>query len=297
MKNIAPTLAKFNTPDENDIALQDELKRQQVRAGMSPKELMDEQKQFRKDAGVKENFTDKLRKTFTDQLDNMANESKEQQKLREAQAWAIFGSTPGPLLKVGLQAMGSYISDTIEDTKQRKKAMNDLNKSIFELDHADYLESAGMAKEAMAERKASFDKVMDIRTKLAVQKERGRERELTAVTSAATEGAKIKGGIQEARIRSAGSGAGSDLKQGQQDRLTEQAIDKVIKDKTKDLQKNLDDLLRMPSKAQEKYADTIQGLKDRIRDTEAEVRSRYKKEGASSSSASTPKVIDWKDLK
>jgi len=123
MKNIAPTLSKFNKPDENDVALQEELNRQQTRAGMSPKELMAEQQQFRKEAGVPENFTNKLRKTFTDQLDNMANESKEQQKLREAQAWAIFGSTPGPLLKVGLQAMGSYISDTIEDTKQRKKAI------------------------------------------------------------------------------------------------------------------------------------------------------------------------------
>jgi hypothetical protein len=212
MKNIAPTLAKFNQPDENDKALQEELGRQQTRAGLSPKELMAEQQQFRKEAGVPENFTNKLRKTFTDQLDNMANESKEQQKLREAQAWAIFGSTPGPLLKVGLQAMSSYISDTIEDTKQRKKAMNDLNKSIFELDHADYLESAGMAKEAMAERKSSFDKIMDIRTKLAAQKERGRERELQAVTEASTKAAQVKGGIQEARIRSAGTGGGSDFK-------------------------------------------------------------------------------------
>lgn len=211
MKNIAPTLAKFNTPDENDIALQDELKRQQVRAGMSPKELMDEQKQFRKDAGVKENFTDKLRKTFTDQLDNMANESKEQQKLREAQAWAIFGSTPGPLLKVGLQAMGSYINDTIEDTKQRKKMMNELNKSIFELDHADYLESAGMAKEGLADRKSSLERVMALRAQLAGQREKGRERELAAVTEASTKAAQVKGGIQEARIRSAGSG-GNDFK-------------------------------------------------------------------------------------
>jgi hypothetical protein len=212
MKNIAPTLAKFNQPDENDVALQEELKRQQVRAGMSPKELMDEQRQFRKEAGVPENFTNKLRKTFTEQLDNMANETKEQQKLREAQAWAIFGSTPGPLLKVGLQAMGSYISDTIEDTKQRKKMMNELNKSIFELDHADYLESVGMAKEGLAERKSSLNGVMEIRAKLAAQRERGRERELTAVTSAATKAAEVAGDIKEARIRSAGTGGGSDFK-------------------------------------------------------------------------------------
>jgi hypothetical protein len=287
MKNIAPTLAKFNQPDENDKALQEELGRQQTRAGLSPKELMAEQQQFRKEAGVPENFTNKLRKTFTDQLDNMANESKEQQKLREAQAWAIFGSTPGPLLKVGLQAMSSYISDTIEDTKQRKKAMNDLNKSIFELDHADYLESAGMAKEAMAERKSSFDKIMDIRTKLAAQKERGRERELTAVTSAATKAADVAGEVKVAKIRSAETGGGSSLKQGQQDRLTEQAIDKVIKDKTKDLQYDLNMFLKMSPKLQEKNADKIQGLKDRIRDVETEVRSRYKREGASSGNTAT----------
>jgi hypothetical protein len=286
MKNIAPTLAKFNTPDENDLALQEELKRQQVRAGLSPKELINEQKQFRKDAGVPENFTDKLRKTFTEQLDNVSKESEEQQKLRKAQAWAIFGSTPGPLLKVGLQSLSGYIESEIEDTKQRKKLINELNKSIFELDHADYLESAGIADKALAERKSSFDKVMDIRTKLAAQKERGRERELTAVTEASTKAAQVKGGIQEARIRSAGTG-GNEFKQGKEDRLTEQAIDKVIKDKTKDLQEDLNRYLQMSPKIQEKNADKIQSLKDRIRDTEAEVRSRYKKEGASSGSTTT----------
>jgi hypothetical protein len=286
MKNIAPTLAKFNQPDENDKALQEELGRQQTRAGLSPKELMAEQQQFRKEAGVPENFTNKLRKTFTDQLDNMANESKEQQKLREAQAWAIFGSTPGPLLKVGLQAMSSYISDTIEDTKQRKKAMNDLNKSIFELDHADYLESAGMAKEAMAERKSSFDKIMDIRTKLAAQKERGRERELQAVTEASTKAAQVKGGIQEARIRSAGTGGGNEFKQNKEDRLTEAQVDKVFKDETKDMQERLN-RFKQTEKTREKYAKEIVELEGRIKDKRREIESRYKREGASSGSTAT----------
>jgi hypothetical protein len=242
---------------------------------------MDEQRQFRKEAGVPENFTNKLRKTFTEQLDNMANETKEQQKLREAQAWAIFGSTPGPLLKVGLQAMSSYISDTIEDTKQRKKAMNDLNKSIFELDHADYLESAGMAKEAMAERKSSFDKIMDIRTKLAAQKERGRERELQAVTEASTKAAQVKGGIQEARIRSAGTGGGNEFKQNKEDRLTEAQVDKVFKDETKDMQERLN-RFKQTEKTREKYANEIVELEGRIKDQRREIETRYKKEGASS---------------
>jgi hypothetical protein len=87
--------------------------------------------------------------------------------MRQAQAWAIFGSTPGPLLKVGLQALNGYIDDTIADEAKRKKMKNELRKSLYELDRASYLESAGMVKEAREHSRQSFDAVMNLRNQIS----------------------------------------------------------------------------------------------------------------------------------
>jgi hypothetical protein len=147
-ERVAPALAEVNKVGEDEqqlIGLQKELIAKTKR---SDADFIEEQKAKEKAAGVKTDFIGKLRATYTKQLDAMAEEADDQKYLRRAQAWAVFGSTPGPLLKVGLQAMSSYINDTMEDTKARKKAMNELNKAIYDVDHSEYLVNAGRMEKA-----------------------------------------------------------------------------------------------------------------------------------------------------
>jgi hypothetical protein len=124
-------------------------------------------RQTNKDLGIKDEHTKKLRDSFEQQIAASAEESKEEAKLRKAQAWAVFGSTPGPLLKVGLQALSGYIDDKIADESKRKKMQNELKKSLYELDRSSYLESVGMAKEAREHHKQAFDTVNNLRDKIA----------------------------------------------------------------------------------------------------------------------------------
>lgn len=124
-------------------------------------------RQTNKDLGIKDEHTKKLRDSFEQQIASSAEESKEEAKLRKAQAWAVFGSTPGPLLKVGLQALSGYIDDKIADESKRKKMQNELKKSLYELDRSSYLESVGMAKEAREHHLTAFNTVNNLRDKIA----------------------------------------------------------------------------------------------------------------------------------
>ena len=196
-KDTAPAIAEALKEDESEAALRSSLKREMETVNKTPQDLVNEQKEFNTAAGVPTEVTKKLREVYTKNLDNMASETEEQRNLRKAQAWAIFGSTPGPILKVGLQAMQGYIESEIEDTKQRKKMINELHKSLFELDQADYLEKSGIAKGAMERREKAWNRVDGINEKLAGVAQRNKE----AVLGATTEGAK---GAMQARSHIAG---------------------------------------------------------------------------------------------
>jgi hypothetical protein len=196
-KDTAPAIAEALKEDESEVGLRSSLKREMEAVNKSPEDLVGEQKAFNTAAGVPTEITKKLREVYTKNLENMASETEEQRNQRKAQAWAIFGSTPGPLLKVGLQAMQGYIESDIEDTKQRKKMVNELHKALFELDQADYLEKSGISKGAMERREKAWTRTDSINEKLAMIAERKRE----AVLSATTEGAK---GAMQARSHVAG---------------------------------------------------------------------------------------------
>jgi hypothetical protein len=124
-------------------------------------------RQTNKDLGIEDKHTKALRDSFEQQIAASLEESKEEAKLRKAQAWAVFGSTPGPLLKVGLQALSGYIDDKIADEAKRKKMQSELKKSLYELDRSSYLESVGMAKEAREHHLTAFKTVNDLRDKIA----------------------------------------------------------------------------------------------------------------------------------
>ncbi len=200
-KRMASALAEARKPDsyESDLAAAREEALKGVKK--TDAQLIQEEKDKQTAAGVKTDFMANLKKTYTKQLDAMSEEAEDQKYLRRAQAWAIFGSTPGPLLKVGLQAMGSYINDTMEDTKARKKAMNELNKAIYDVDHAEYLHSVGLMDKANATKADAYKRVDGLNDKLATLRQRQREAELGTATEGAKAAMQSEARIAEEKIR------------------------------------------------------------------------------------------------
>lgn len=236
-RDIAPAIDAANKEDESEVMLRDSLKREMGEANKTPEDLVKEQKDFNTAAGVPTNLTTKLRDTYTKQLDNMASETENDRAMRRAQAWAIFGSTPGPILKVGLQALQGYIDTEIEDNKQRKKMTNELNKSIFELDQADYLEKAGIAKGGMERREKSWGRIESINEKLAGIAQRRKEAVLGATTRGAEADVQGKYGIEREKIQAASRAASDQKMLNRQDEADKKRADMHTKAARAELQK------------------------------------------------------------
>ena len=236
-KDIAPAITEALKEDESEVMLRNSLKREMEVANKSPEDLVFEQKEFNKAAGVPTDLTKKLREVYTKQLDNMASETDNDRAMRRAQAWAIFGSTPGPILKVGLQALQGYIDTEIEDNKQRKKMTNELNKSLFELDQADYLEKAGIAKGGMERREKAWGRIESINEKLATVNQR-KKSDILAVTARGAE-ADVTGkyGVEREKIQAASRAASDKNMLNRQDEADKRRADMHTKAARQELQK------------------------------------------------------------
>jgi parvulin-like peptidyl-prolyl isomerase len=67
---------------------------------------------------------------------NMADEKQRQKYMRLAEFFASWGSTPGPTLVAGLNAMQKTLPNIMADEKDQKKARKEIDKSIADLDNA-----------------------------------------------------------------------------------------------------------------------------------------------------------------
>tara|TARA_R110000868_G_scaffold113068_5_gene303831 strand:- start:275 stop:4054 length:3780 start_codon:yes stop_codon:yes gene_type:complete len=81
---------------------------------------------------------------------NMADEKQRQKYMRLAEFFASWGSTPGPTLVAGLNAMQKTVPNIISDEREQKKARREIDKSIADLDNATRLEKRGEVDAAMA---------------------------------------------------------------------------------------------------------------------------------------------------
>lgn len=202
-KRMEPALAEARKQDEFQGDLLAARQKAIEDINKTDAQRVQEQQDKMKAAGANTDFMDKLRKTYSNQLDKMTEETNEQRSLRRAQAWAIFGSTPGPMLKVGLQALNAYIDQEIEDDKARKKARNELNKAIYEVDHADYLIKAGQIEKADAAKSEAFKRVDSLNDKLAALRQRDREAQLQVSGRGAEAAMGAEARIKEQKIQSA----------------------------------------------------------------------------------------------
>jgi hypothetical protein len=88
------------------------------------------------------------RKQIMAERANAADEAKRQESLRMAEFFSTWGSTPGPTLVAGMQAVQKTIPNIIADKKDQKKAKQESDKILNDLDRAIRLEKEGNWDEA-----------------------------------------------------------------------------------------------------------------------------------------------------
>jgi len=97
---------------------------------------------------------------------NLTAENERQRNLRMASFFAKWGSTPGPVLVAGMNALKESIPDIISDDKEQKKVRRDIDKSIADLDNATRLEKRGEVDNAMAIKLKAAEDMKSLQGKL-----------------------------------------------------------------------------------------------------------------------------------
>lgn len=182
----------------------------------TPQSFLEEQQQMYKAAGADPQFFEKARTPITKQMEELGGRAEEKKRIREAQAWAAFGSTPGPMLSVALKSYSAYLEQTITDEDELAKAKAELNKSMFELDKAEHLEKAGNANAALKAKHDSFTTLTELSYKVAGFENQRQKDVLDTKEKMATQASKNKTEKEVAYARLAGSGGGSGKREDNQ---------------------------------------------------------------------------------
>jgi hypothetical protein len=114
---------------------------------------------------------------------SMKEERDRQKYMRLAEFFASWGSTPGPTLVAGLNALQKTVPNIVSDEKEQKKAQREINKSIADLDNATRLEKRGEIDAAMQLKLKAADDMKALNAKfIEYQSQRERD-EAQAKTS------------------------------------------------------------------------------------------------------------------
>ena len=114
-------------------------------------ELLKEIQAEREALGVGDNKArEELRSQQMAERANMKDEQQRQKHLRLAEFFASWGSTPGPTLVAGMNALKQSIPGIVSDEKEAKKARKEADKIIYDIDEATRLEKLGMIDKATA---------------------------------------------------------------------------------------------------------------------------------------------------
>lgn len=95
-------------------------------------------------------------------LEQAQGDAKKAEYLRYAQMFAKFGSTPGPVLKAGLVAINDTIPDLLDDQEQARNIQRGIQKALFDLDKAEYLEKKGNVEDAIKLDRDAKGRVVDL---------------------------------------------------------------------------------------------------------------------------------------
>jgi hypothetical protein len=121
------------------------------RAAAPLSDFMAERRTAMQEAGVADmaEGQQKQRAELMAEKAGMKEEKDRQKYMRLAEFFAAWGSTPGPTLVAGLNALQKTVPNIISDEKEQKKAQREINKSIADLDNATRLEKRGEVDAAM----------------------------------------------------------------------------------------------------------------------------------------------------
>jgi hypothetical protein len=139
-------------------AMQAEADKQSALAGRDTTELVNEIKaQVGPNLGAQEQ-----RAKVMSERANLADEAQRQRHMRLAQFFAKWGSTAGPTLVAGMNALNEKLPDLLDDQKSFRKAKLELDRTVYDLDQATRLEGIGNLKEARALKEKAAERAMHL---------------------------------------------------------------------------------------------------------------------------------------
>jgi len=181
-------------------------------------------------------------------LEQAQGDAKKAEYLRWAQAWATFGSTPGPVLKAALTAINSAVPDLIDDQKYATNLQRSIQKTLSEIDRAEYLDKKGNYDEAQKLLNEARGRVASLSIKsseLIANEYQDRQKNLAGLAAAELKG---EFDVKEARIRAAATGAGGaglELKENKEINAALEKFDKRVEKRVSDLK---DKIVYLPEK-------------------------------------------------
>lgn len=207
MKEIGPALEERKKVSPYEQTLIDALKTEDP-SKKTAQSYLNEQQELYRAAGADPQFFEKAKTPLTKRMAELGAGAENKKRIREAQAWAVFGSTPGPMLSSAMKAYAGYLEQTITDEEDLAKAQAELNKSIFDIEKASYLEKIGDAKDARKAKYDSFDRFTKLSYEVADLSGKRSSDVLKATSGASETAVKARTDIKEAAIRAAASGGG-----------------------------------------------------------------------------------------
>jgi hypothetical protein len=201
---------------------------------LTPTEAVQQEREARKAAGADPEMFKRMRGEKQGLLDQATTDAEKQKYLRQAQAWAMFASTPGPLLVAGMKSVMKLADETIEDDKELRKVKSEIMKSMHEIDLAEYNENAGLAEKGMKRRETAFGHMLEANKYLTTAQSQ-RAHDISSLAAKGLEtGTQVKrqrmadiADIKQAGIAASARGEGSDDKSAE--RQTERARAELIK--------------------------------------------------------------------
>jgi hypothetical protein len=164
----------------------------------------------------KDTETAEYRKSIMDEKANAPDEARRQLGMRLMQFGANWASTPGAPLIAGMKALKDTLPDVMEDTKESKNMMKDLDKSVYLLNHSERLDAEGRIDAAAKAREDASKLVMDHKQllvtyglKVAEVQEKSKQAELDRISEEKRTGISAAATKYAADARGSGSRADS----------------------------------------------------------------------------------------
>jgi hypothetical protein len=123
-------------------------------------------KELKKEAGPNVGAQEQRAKLMAERA-NADDEATRQRWLRAAEFFGRWGSTPGPVLVAGLNAVKESVPSIVSDEKAAKEIRMKIDNSIYELDNATRLEEKGYQDKAEAIKEKQAANMMKVHEFLA----------------------------------------------------------------------------------------------------------------------------------